>query len=202
MEYALGFAIALIIAITGVGAGSITAPMLILFLHVPIGLSVGTALAYSALVKLIVVPFQAWRRQISYRVLGLMLLGGLPGVIAGALAMRAFGIRGDQAVLYAVLGFVIILSSVAYLARHWRPAPDSARPAKDRSRWLPALMLPIGAEVGFSSSGAGALGTFALLGLTPLSAIQVVGTDLAFGLCVSLVGGGVHFASGNYDGAL
>ncbi len=45
-------------------------------------------------------------------------------------------------------------------------------------------MLPIGAEVGFSSSGAGALGTLALLGLTPLDARRIVGTDLAFGLCL------------------
>jgi uncharacterized membrane protein YfcA len=63
-------------------------------------------------------------------------------------------------------------------------------------------MLPIGAEVGFSSSGAGALGTIALLGLTTLSASQIVGTDLAFGLCLSLVGGGLHLLSQNLDAAL
>jgi uncharacterized membrane protein YfcA len=63
-------------------------------------------------------------------------------------------------------------------------------------------MLPIGAEVGFSSSGAGALGTIALLGLTTLSTSQIVGTDLAFGLCLSLVGGGLHLLSQNLDAAL
>ena len=44
MEVALGFLIAFIIAITGVGAGTITAPLLILVLHVPVAISVGTAL--------------------------------------------------------------------------------------------------------------------------------------------------------------
>ena len=60
-------------------------------------------------------------------------------------------------------------------------------------------MLPVGAEVGFSSSGAGALGTLALLGLTSLDAQTIVGTDLAFGLCLSFIGGGLHLSHGGFD---
>ena len=45
MEIVLGFLIAVAIGITGVGAGVITAPVLILFLHVPPVQAVGTALA-------------------------------------------------------------------------------------------------------------------------------------------------------------
>ena len=66
-------------------------------------------------------------------------------------------------------------------------------------------MFPIGAEVGFSSSGAGALGTVALLGMTELPAAKVVGTDLAFGLAIALVGSGVHLlgsGTGGYAGPL
>ena len=64
------------------------------------------------------------------------------------------------------------------------------------------IAFPIAAEVGFSSSGAGALGTVALLGLTSLSAAQVVGTDLTFGLVLSLVGTGIHMIGGSYDSSL
>ena len=56
-------------------------------------------------------------------------------------------------------------------------------------------MFPVGAEVGFSSAGAGALGSAALLGLTPLVPAQVVGTDIAFGFVVSLIGSGAHWFS-------
>jgi len=66
---------------------------------------------------------------------------------------------------------------------------------KDRSRWLSWLMFPVGAEVGFSSAGAGALGSAALLSLTPLPPAQVVGTDIAFGFIVSLIGSGAHWFS-------
>jgi uncharacterized membrane protein YfcA len=70
---------------------------------------------------------------------------------------------------------------------------------KDRSGWLPFIAFPIGAEVGFSSAGAGALGSIALLSLTALTAAQVVGTDMFFGLAMSTVGGGVQFTAGNYE---
>jgi uncharacterized protein len=201
MELALGFLIAFVIAITGVGAGTITAPLLILFLHVPVVVGVATSLAYSVAVKAVVVPLQMWRRQVSYRVLGIMLLGGLPGVVLGSLLFRHFAAVGNNAVLYAVLGVVIITSSAWALYRHFRPFKTNAeRPARPRA--IAALMFPIGAEVGFSSSGAGALGTLVLLGLSSLTAAQVVGTDLAFGLCVALLGSGLHFAGGNLDTAL
>jgi uncharacterized membrane protein YfcA len=56
-------------------------------------------------------------------------------------------------------------------------------------------MFPVGAEVGFSSAGAGALGSAALLSLTNLLPAQVVGTDIAFGFLVSLIGSGAHWFS-------
>ena len=57
-------------------------------------------------------------------------------------------------------------------------------------------MFPVGAEVGFSSAGAGALGTAALLSLTTLLPAQVVGTDiLSVGFLLSLVGSGAHMFS-------
>jgi uncharacterized protein len=201
MELAIGFVIAFAIAVTGVGAGTITAPLLILFLHVPIELSVGTALAYSAIVKIIVVPVQIWRKQVVYRVVGWMLLGGLPGVILGVVLFRRVVRHGEQNILYVGLGGIIVASSAWHLYRNLRPS-TATRARKTHPAWIAALMLPIGTEVGFSSSGAGALGTLALLSFTSLEASQVVGTDLVFGLCLSLVGGGMHVFSGSYDSAL
>jgi len=72
----------------------------------------------------------------------------------------------------------------------------------DRAPLLPWLMLPVGAEVGFSSAGAGALGSAALLSLTPLAPAQVVGTDIAFGFVVSLIGSGAHLFSPSAHSAL
>jgi len=201
MDFVIGFLIAVVIALTGVGAGVITAPLLILFLHVPLEIAVSTALAYSAIVKLIVVPVQVVRRQVNYKVLGLMLLGGLPGVVIGSMLFKHVAAHGPKQVLMFALGAIILFTSGWHIYKHFRPT-GIARPVTDRSKWVGLLMFPIGAEVGFSSSGAGALGTVALLGMTNLTAPQVVGTDLAFGLAIALAGTGVHMIGGHYAGAI
>jgi uncharacterized protein len=201
MEIVAGFLIAVCIALTGVGAGTITAPVLILFLHVPAGVAVGTALAYAAIVKLIVAPTQMVRKLVNYRVLGYMLLGGLPGVILGALVFRKLAHQGNWSPVYWVLGSIIVFSSGWHIYRYFFPT-KSDRVLADRAPWIAWLMLPVGAEVGFSSSGAGALGTVILLSLTTLPASIVVGTDLVFGFAVAVVGGGIHFLDGTGDPAL
>jgi uncharacterized protein len=201
MEYLAGFLIALCIALTGVGAGTITAPILILFLNVPTGVAVGTALAYAAIVKLIVAPAQIVRKQVNYRVLGFMLLGGLPGVILGALLFRKAAHQGNWSPVYWILGGVIVFSSGWHIYRYFFPQ-KADRVLADRAPWIAALMFPVGAEVGFSSSGAGALGTVILLSLTTLPASVVVGTDLVFGFAVAVVGSGIHFFDGTGDPAL
>jgi uncharacterized membrane protein YfcA len=201
MEIVLGFIIAVAIGITGVGAGVITAPVLILFMNVPPAHAVGTALAFSVAVKILVVPMQIYRKQVDYRVLSYMLAGGIPGVLAGSYVLAKLNANSShQGILYAALGSTVMIMAAANLYRLWlHPARKQER---DSSRWLALIALPIGAEVGFSSAGAGAIGSLALLWLTPLSAARVVGTDLFFGLCLSLIGSGFQLTAGNYDLAI
>ena len=63
MEYIIGFIIALFIALTGVGAGTITVPILVLFLGVPAAEAVGIGLMFSAAIKMILVPAQIAARE-------------------------------------------------------------------------------------------------------------------------------------------
>jgi uncharacterized protein len=192
MQYLIGFIIAVFIALTGVGAGTITTPLLILFLHVPPGVAVSVGLMFSAAVKLVLVPAQIWRRHVCWRTLGFMLLGGLPGVLIGSLLLRHFVGTGSRQVVNGALGFILVFTAVWQIVFSFRPAKN--RPEQpDKPQLLPWLMFPVGAEVGFSSAGAGALGSAALLTLTRLSPAQVVGTDIAFGFLTSLTGSGAHW---------
>jgi uncharacterized membrane protein YfcA len=201
MEYVIGFCIAVVIALTGVGAGTITAPVLILVLHVPASIAVGTALGYATLVKFIIAPVQIARRQVNYRIVGWMLLGGAPGVLIGSLLFRRVAVK--TVALYWILGTIIVFSSLMQLAGPFiRKRLKEQKERKERPGLLALIMLPIGTEVGLSSSGAGALGTLCLLQFTKLTAKDVVGTDVLFGLIVALIGSGVHFAFGAYSGAL
>jgi len=198
MQYIIGFVIALFIALTGVGAGTITVPILVLFLGVPAPAAVGIGLTFSAAVKLMLVPAQIIRGNVAWRTLGFMLLGGAPGVLIGSLFLKHLVTAGSQNLLDALLGAVLVGTASWQIAYSFRPMKHNTG-TRDRSRLLPWLMLPVGAEVGFSSAGAGALGSAALLSLTPLIPAQVVGTDIAFGFIVSLIGSGAHWYSGSTD---
>ncbi len=121
-----------------------------------------------------------------------MLLGGAPGVLRRVAVPEASGQRGigkpaerDSGRDSGEHGE---LADLLFLPPH---AAESG--ARDRSPLLSWLMFPVGAEVGFSSAGAGALGSAALLSLTPLAPAQVVGTDIVFGFLVSLIGSGAHW---------
>ena len=69
--------------------------------------------------------------------------------------------------------------------------------ALKNARWLPWLAFPIGVESGFSSAGAGALGTVLLLNYSEMAPAQVVGTDIAFGLVLAIIGIAVHWTFGS-----
>ena len=96
MRYIVGFVIALFIALTGVGAGTATVPVLVLFLGVPAPVAVGIGLMFATAVKLILVPAQILSRNVAWRSLGFMLLGGVPGVIAGSLLLKHLVKSGPQ----------------------------------------------------------------------------------------------------------
>jgi len=192
MQYVIGFLIALFIALTGVGAGTVTVPVLVLFLGVPAPVAVGIGLMFATAVKLILVPAQIARRNVAWRTLGFMLLGGVPGVLVGSFFLKHLIDAESANLLNAILGGILVTTAIWQIIFSFRHMEDN-RNARDRSPLLSWLMFPVGAEVGFSSAGAGALGSAALLSMTPLAPAQVVGTDIAFGFVVSLIGSGAHW---------
>ena len=200
METLLGFFIALAISLTGVGAGSMTTPLLILFLGISPATAVGTALTFGAVVKVASVPLYAARKQVNWRILRLLVMGGIPGVLAGSLLLDWLKRGSFSHALYSLLGAMIVGTALFRLYRVFRPLADTS--TKERLGWLWPLAIPIGAEVGFSSAGAGALGSLMLMSFTKLTSAEVVGTDLCFGLALSAVGSFIQVSAGNYDGAL
>ncbi len=197
MEYALGFLIACAVGLTGVGAGSITAPVLILYFHLNPALAVGTALTYATVIKCAVIPVYIRRRQVDYRILKLLCAGGIPGVLFGFYVMENLNTRNHQRIIFGILGITIFAVSLANLYRAIRNRVHDS--VAHRPQWLPPIAALIGGEVGFSSAGAGAMGAVALLSLTKLTPAQVVGTDLVFGFALSMLGGGLHLSAGHYD---
>jgi uncharacterized protein len=200
MEIALGFLIAFAIALTGVGAGSLTTPLLLILTGISPAKGVGTALAFGFLVKCISTPVYLFRGQVNFRVLRFLLYGGVPGVAIGSLLLNRLQQAARPGVINISLGLIIAATAIFHLWRMFQAKPGSS--TRDRAYFLPYFAFLIGLEVGFSSAGAGALGSLLLLGMTTLSASEVVGTDLCFGLAVALIGSGFEVSMGNYDAHL
>lgn len=197
MEIILGFVIAFAIALTGVGAGSLTTPLLLMLTGISPAKGVGTALAFGFLVKCISTPVYLFRGQVNWRVLRYLCYGGIPGVALGSLLLNKLQHAARADIINVSLGIVIAVTAIFHLWRMFRTRGEGA--TRDRASLLPYFAFLIGVEVGFSSAGAGALGSLLLLGMTTLPAAEVIGTDLCFGLAVAFVGSGFEISVGNYD---
>jgi uncharacterized membrane protein YfcA len=192
MNFFLGFLIALAVGLTGIGGGSFTVPALVLIVGLTAGEAVGTAFVFAGVLRLIAAPFYLLGKHFHARYLWLLLLGAVPGLLLGTFVLRLLGREGGNPVVIILLGIVLAASSsVTFVPRVQNPGF-----AKKNSGWLPWLALPIGVEAGFSSAGAGALGTVLLLNYSEMTPPQVVGTDLVFGLVLAVIGGAFHWKFG------
>lgn len=192
MNFFIGFLIALAVGLTGIGGGSFTVPALVLIVGLTAGEAVGTAFVFAGVLRLIAAPFYLFGKNIHARYLWLLLQGAVPGLLLGTFVLRFLGNQGGNPVVIILLGIMLaITSSVTFV-----PSAQNPSFAQKNSRWLPWLALPIGVEYGFSSAGAGALGSVLLLNYSEITTPQVVGTDLIFGLVLAAIGAAFHWKFG------
>lgn len=201
-----GFFIGFLIGITGVGAGSLTTPMLIGF-GFPPALAVGTDLLFASITK----ASAAWRHHtlgnVDWPILGWLAAGSLPAAVAviGWLsyshadpALLAFYIRKVLAVTLVISAAAIVLHPILR-----RRQPDEAHaalhmPPRKVATFLFGMLL--GGMVALTSVGAGAIGVAVLTGLYPaLLARRVVGTDIVHAVPLTLVAGMGHAGMGHVD---
>jgi len=202
----LGFVVALLVAMTGVGGGSLIAPVLILGLHVPPAIAVSTDLFYTAVTRASALWVYARQGQVRWSLAGRMLAGSLP---AAAVTLSGLWlVRGDShhldSVTNVALSIALASSASAILFSDW----IRGLIARDYNPVDGALrdFLPIGAGaligvlVSLSSVGAGAIGVAVLLTLFPwITARHLVGTDLAHGVVLALVTGMGHMFVAKVD---
>jgi uncharacterized protein len=189
-----GFLIAACVGLTGMGGGSFTAPLLALA-GLPAAESVGTAMIFSAVLRLTVAPVYMARRHLHGRLLGLLLMGGLPGLLLGTWLMHIMNRYEWRAAVLLAVGAMLLISSILTF---W-PSLRNPGLAPGKPHWLAVLAFPLGVETGFSSAGAGALGTMLLLNFSELPPATAVGTDILFGIFLAVIGGSFHLAWGSVN---
>src|SRR5258707_10281392 len=174
----LGFFIALAVGLTGIGGGSFTVPALLLLVGFPAGEAVGTAFVFAGVLRLIAAPFYLLGRQVHSRYFKLLLVGAVPGLVLGMLALRSVAKVENTGVVTIILGVLLaVSSSISFFPRVQNP-----RFAVKNARWLPWLAFPIGIESGFSSAGAGALWTGLLFNYSEMAPEHVIVTRIFLAL--------------------
>jgi uncharacterized membrane protein YfcA len=193
MLFVIGFVIAVTVGLTGIGGGSFTVPALILLVGLSPKTAVGTAFIFAGVLRLIVGPFYIWRKQVRGAYVWRLLVGAAPGLLLGTYVLRLLSTNPASPVVLIALGALLAGSSgLTFVRRLHNPGF-----ARKNGRWLPWFALPIGIESGFSSAGAGALGTALLLNYSEMTPSEVVGTDLLFGLGLAALGSAIHLEFGS-----
>ncbi len=182
-------------------------PILLLF-GFPAHIAVGTDLIYAAVTKGSGVHSHHRHRNVNWQVVRRLASGSLPASIITILILsRFFSDPAEyQGLLMSTLGAMLILTSIVLLFRS-RLQRFQATTTEGR-RWHEHYQAPLtilagvflGICVTLSSVGAGAFGAAILMILYPrLSPIEIIGTDLAHAVPLTLVAGLGHWELGNIN---
>ncbi len=202
-----GLGVGSLIGMTGVGAGSLMTPLLVLVLGVKPLTAVGSDLAYAAVTNS-VGGWRHWRRRTVQVSLSTWLgLGAVPAAIAGVVVLKVLE-RGSPKsftdTLLIALGAAILLCGVIMLARLL--LPDATAREREHLTLTPSVRiraLVLGAAIGFivgvTSAGSGALITMALIMVFRLAPRQVVATSVFNSAIVLWAAALAHVVAGDVD---
>lgn len=204
---ASGFAVGLLVGMTGVGGGSLMTPLLTLLFGVSPSVAVGTDLAFAAITKSAGTFTHRLRDTIRWDIVKLLCLGALPAALAATFALKQLGALDKEIGLiirYSIAGSVM-LTVVALLFKARMLAWINAHPERQlQGRKLDVVTVICGAVLGtlvtVSSIGAGAIGATLLVLLYPrMSSAEVAGTDIAYAVPLTAIAALGHWWLGSIN---
>jgi uncharacterized membrane protein YfcA len=201
----LGACVGFIVGITGVGGGSLMTPALVLLFGIHPATAVGTDLLYAALTKSVGSLVHGLRRNVDWRVVGLLALGSVPAAAVMLLSLAQLGPHNGlmTRTITSVLGIALLITAASLVFRRMLMAMREFAPQRSARRNAALTILTgfvLGVLVSISSVGAGAIGVSALLLLYPSYATsRIVGTDIAHAVPLTLVAGLGHWLTGSVN---
>lgn len=170
-------------------------PSLVFFLGFSTVEAIAMTFPFTAIVKSAGFVQHAKQGTFHYRVGGLLLLGGVPGAVAGvALLSGLFSEYGDDLEVWVNLfiGLLVLLGAALLFLqiRLKRNRPEEENTEIGPRRWVagPGVGAILGLIMGATSIGAGTLMTAPVLLIFRISADKVVGTTIGVSLALMVVG--------------
>lgn len=203
-----GLGVGILVGMTGIGGGSLMAPLLIVVAGIQPVVAIGTDLAYGAITKTV----GGWRHlragTVDMRLSIWLAVGSVPGSLVGVYILNrlhaAYGEDFDPVLLtlIAVMLFVVAIAIIfraLFLSKLIARERDTVE-LRARTKVLAVVIgATIGVLLGLTSVGSGALIGLALILIFQMTPHRVVGTDVFHAAVLLWVAGFAHFASGNVD---
>jgi uncharacterized protein len=203
---ASGFAVGLLVGLTGVGGGSLMTPLLILLFGIHPATAVGTDLLYAAATKTVGTAVHGANRTIDWRVVGLLAAGSVPMTVVTVFVLGNIGIQSQTAhdLITVLLAIALFITAATLIFRERIVARYAVRlaalPAERIIIFTVVLGAVLGVLVSITSVGAGAIGVTALILLYPkLPTARIVGSDIAHAVPLTLVAGIGHWFLGSIN---
>ena len=207
-----GAFVGFLVGLTGVGGGSLMAPLLILLFGFNPAVAIGTDLWFAAITKTAGGLVHHRLGSADWKIVGRLAMGSLPlAVLTVIWLATAHEGRLESNLLMNLLGVALLLTAglmllKPYVAEPLRRLRESMGPSM-RGRQFAATIVGgaiVGCLVTLTSVGAGALVAVMLSILYPrrLSAKRIVGTDIIHAIPLTLVAALGHSWLGNVDGWL
>lgn len=204
-----GMFVGFLVGLTGVGGGSLMAPILILFFGFTPAVAVGTDLWFAAITKAVGGTIHHRIGSADWQIVRRLALGSVPAAVLTLLWLGLFHQgRLEAALLLHLLGAALIVVACLMLLKPRMTAPmkkfrERLGPAM-RGRQMAATVLGgaiVGVLVTLTSVGAGALVAVLLAMVYPLrlGARTIVGTDIIHAVPLTLVAAIGHSWLGNVD---
>jgi len=202
-----GFAVGLLVGLTGVGGGSLMTPLLTLLFGVSPTVAVGTDLAFASTTKAAGTLAHRYRGTVHWDIVRHLCFGALPAAVLATLALKYFGsldTQINQIIRWSIAGSVL-LTVIALLFRARMQAWVIRHPEKQlQGRNLMIATVVVGALLGtlvtISSIGAGAIGATILVLLYPrLSPAEIAGTDIAYAVPLTAIAAFGHWWLGSIN---
>ncbi|HLY55971.1 MAG TPA: sulfite exporter TauE/SafE family protein [Stellaceae bacterium] len=200
-----GFAVGMLVGLTGVGGGSLMTPLLVLLFGTHPATAVGTDLLYACITKVGGSLVHNSNRTIDWRLVGRLASGSVPATAITLLTASQLGYTANSSTIVSmVLGVALLLTAVSLIFRRQIMQAAIGRANRLSPRQITMLTVATGAVLGvlvsISSVGAGALGITALIFLYPGIPIKtIVGSDIAHAVPLTLIAGLGHWMMGTVD---
>ncbi|MDQ2713511.1 MAG: sulfite exporter TauE/SafE family protein [Chloroflexota bacterium] len=201
----VGLLIGILVGLTGMGGGSLLAPIMILFFRIPPVWAVGTDIAYSTVTKAVGSIMHIRQKDVNFKVALWLACGSVPATLLSIglvqYIRKHYGDTINGVIIHAI-GFTLLFVAVMLLIKPYlmkylerrklaagkqRAEQGETASAEKEGLWVrryrPLVTILVGAVVGFlvglTSVGSGTLIIVSLAFLYPrLTPKELVGTDI------------------------